>query len=307
MTGGIMMQNENREKYAEMDINQKKELIKKLRIIHPRFKKAMELIKRCHDSTSISADPQCMLITGPSGSGKSTILECYIRFHDKLIYEPTRTKKVILWAEVPSPTRITTLLETMLEQLGDPFPTRGTIGNKNHRLVNLIKDCGVELIMLDEFQHFVNTENEKVNYEVADCFKSLINRTKVPVVLFGLEKAGIVLESNKQLKRRFSMRYLLSPFGYEDENRIKEFRLLMRQMDTLLPFVNLAGLDNPDFADRIMAATGGIMNSIMKLIREAALIALEQGKDKIEITDLAKAYQLHAYIMKENDNNPFLK
>lgn len=300
------MQTDTRQKYSSMDLVQKKEQIRNLRIAHPRFKKALDLIKRCHDSSSISDDPQCMLITGPSGSGKSTIFETYRQFNDKIIYESTRTKRVVLWAEIPSPTRISTFLETMLEQLGDPAPTRGTIGNKNHRLVNLIKDCRVELIMLDEFQHFVNTENQKVNYDVADCFKSLINRTKVPVVLFGLDDAKTVLECNPQLKRRFSMRYSIPPFGYEEENRKKEFRMLMKQLDILLPFEHIAGLENPDFADKIMTATGGIMNSIMKLIKEAALIALEQEKDQIEMIDMAKAYQLHSYILQGEDKNPFI-
>lgn len=307
MIGGTLMQTDTREKYSSMDLVQKKEQIRNLRIAHPRFKKALDLIKRCHDSSSISDDPQCMLITGPSGSGKSTIFETYRQFNDKIIYESTRTKRVVLWAEIPSPTRISTFLETMLEQLGDPAPTRGTIGNKNHRLVNLIKDCRVELIMLDEFQHFVNTENQKVNYDVADCFKSLINRTKVPVVLFGLDDAKTVLECNPQLKRRFSMRYSIPPFGYEEENRKKEFRMLMKQLDILLPFEQLAGLENPEFADRIMTATGGVMNSIMKLIKEAALISLEQEKEQIEMIDMAKAYQLHSYILQGEENNPFVK
>lgn len=304
--GHMSMSTDTRQKYQMMDIEQKKEQIKHLRIIHPRFHKALQLIKRCHESTAISTDPQCMLITGPSGSGKSTIFETYIRKHDRMIYEETRTKKVVLWAEIPSPTRISTFLETMLEQLGDPFPMRGTIGNKNHRLVNLIKDCRIELIMLDEFQHFVHTENQKINYEVADCFKSIINRTKVPVVLFGLKQAESVLECNPQLKRRFSMKYSLPPFGYEDDTRVQEFRILMKHLDNILPFENLSGLDTPDIADRIMHATGGIMNSIMKLVREAALIALEQEKDKIEMIDLAKAYQLHEWIFGGTGSNPFL-
>ena len=73
--GHMSMSTDTRQKYQMMDSEQKKEQIKHLRIIHPRFHKALELIKRCHESTAISTDPQCMLITYPSGSGKSTILK----------------------------------------------------------------------------------------------------------------------------------------------------------------------------------------------------------------------------------------
>ena len=47
-----------------------------------------------------------MLITGVSGSGKSTIFDAYIQLKDRIVYEETRTRKVILWAEIPSPTTI---------------------------------------------------------------------------------------------------------------------------------------------------------------------------------------------------------
>ena len=70
-----------------------------------------------------------MLITGPSGSGKSTIFETYIRKHDRLIYEETRTKKLFCGQRFQAQHELI-FLETMLHQLGDPFPMKGTIGNK---------------------------------------------------------------------------------------------------------------------------------------------------------------------------------
>ncbi|WP_316572084.1 TniB family NTP-binding protein [Neobacillus sp. YIM B06451] len=292
--------------YSSMTIEQKMEKIKTIRIVHPRFKKILDAIKECHESTAISKDPQCMLITGPSGSGKSTLLESYIQFHDRVTFDGTQTKRKILGSEIPSPTKIPAFLEAMLEQLGDPFPNSGKVGNKNRRLVKQIKNCGVELIMLDEFQHFVHRENQKINFEVADCFKSLINRTKVPVVLFGLEDAETVLESNPQLKRRFSMRETLPPFGVENTQRIREFQMLLHQIDKQLPFDELTGIGEENFANRIMYATDGIMNSIMKLIRNAALNAIKQGKEKIDLTDLAKSYHMHSYILKGKENNPFI-
>ena len=78
------------------------------------------------------------------------------------------------------------------------------------------------------------------------------------------------------------MKYSLPPFGYEDNTRVQEFRTLMKHLDNILPFENVSGLDTPDIADRIMHVTGGIMNSIMKLVREAALIALEQEKIRLK-------------------------
>ncbi|PWW30563.1 TniB protein [Cytobacillus oceanisediminis] len=291
----------------ELSIDEKMAKIKNIKIVHPRFQQGLDRIRKCHLSLESSPDPQCMLVTGPSGSGKSTLFNIYAQMYDKLIYDSTRTKKVILWGEIPSPTRINTFLEMMLEMLGDPYPTRGTIGNKNHRLVNLIKDCRVELIMLDEFQHFVSSVNKKVNNDVAECFKSLVNRTNVPVVLFGLEESELVINENVQLKRRFSMRHPISPFSYDNPKKVEEFRMLLNHIDQMLPFNEFSGLRHENIADRMMYATNGLMNSIMKIIREAALIAVNENREKIELKDLSDAYLLHSAILKGKKENPFVE
>ena len=288
-----------------MSKEEKYNKIKNIKVLYPRFNRGLDLIERCHHSTVISRDPQCLLITGPSGSGKSTIFEAYKQMHDRIVYEETRTKKVILSAEIPSPTTIVSFLEVLLEQLGDPFPTKGSKGDKNRRLVNLIRDCGVELIMLDEFQHFFHPKNKKINYDVSDCFKSLVNQTKVPVVLFGLSESKHVLDCNPQLKRRFSMVYNLSPFRFEDELSMNEFAKLLYSIDQQLPFEELSGLAQGDMMERFYFATNGLMDSIMKLIRDATNFAIEQEKTKIELEDFAKAFNFHAHLHEGKSRHPF--
>lgn len=296
---------QNRDIYQSMSKEDKYKKIKNMRIIYPRFKKGLELIERCHQSILSSNDPQCLLITGLSGSGKSTIFDAYIKKHDKIVYEETRTKKVILSAEIPSPTTIISFLEALLEKLGDPFPTSGNKGNKHRRLVNLIRDCGVELILLDEFQHFVHPHNKKINYDVSDCFKSIVNLTKVPVVLFGLSESKDVLNCNPQLKRRFSMVYNLSPFGCDAEGQRIEFAKLLYNIDQQLPFEEWSGLASEDMIERFYDATGGLMDAIMKLIKDAARFAIDDRKTKIEVMDLARAYNLHSHLHDGKNKHPF--
>jgi len=296
---------QNREIYSAMSKEDKYKKVKGIRILYPRFNRGLDLIEKCRQSTTNSKDPQCLLITGSSGSGKSSIFDTYKDMNDKTVYEETRTKKVILSAEIPSPTTIMSFLEALLEELGDPFPTRGTKGNKHLRLIKLIKDCGVELIMLDEFQHFVHPEKKKVNYDVSDCFKSLVNQTKVPVVLFGLSESKHVINCNPQLKRRFSIVYDLSPFGIEEDSRVNEFAKLLYNIDQQLPFEELSGFANEEMLERFYYATDGLMDSIMKLVREASIYAINGEKTKIDLSDLARAYNLHSHLHEGKSKHPF--
>ncbi|TDK61790.1 hypothetical protein E2K98_12955 [Bacillus salipaludis] len=303
------MSTEDRQVYATMDIKQKKAHLYNLLIQHPRFKKALTKIRHCHESKEISNEPLCMFVTGQSGCGKSKIFETYINKYSKTLYGQTGTKKNILSAKIPSPVRISTFTEALLDKLGDPYPTSGKLGNKIHRLQKLIIKCEVELIMLDEFQHFVKTEKPKDMYHVADNFKSLINETGVSVVLFGLDEAEKIFSENKQLGRRFTIKEVIFPFNYNDQASINEFRALLSQIDRKLPFVELAGLGTAELADKIMIATNGVMNSIMKLIKDAALNALIQDKEKIDMADLAMSYDLHSFFLSglvEKKANPFI-
>ena len=47
--------------------------------------------------------------------------------------------------------------------MGDPGATKGTIGAKERRLVRFFKElCKVELLILDELQHFFDRDNQKL-------------------------------------------------------------------------------------------------------------------------------------------------
>ncbi|OCA92595.1 TniB family NTP-binding protein [Pseudobacillus wudalianchiensis] len=283
----------------------KEEKIKKIdlmRIQHPNFKEALKKISLCHKSKLKSADPQCLLITGNYGTGKTTILNYYVKQNQKEMALENTTKKAILYGSIPSPTRINTFLEAMLDHLGDPYAIKGTIGNKQYRLVNLIKDSEVELIMLDEFQHFVH-RNHQVNHDVADCFKSIINETKVPVVLLGLDESEKVLNDNGQLKRRFSFRHHLADFNCRNAEATSQFRILLHSIDKSLPFEKLSGLKEVDMWEKFENATKGNMSALMKIIRTAAIEAVEANDKFISEKRFAKAFELHSFIM--NGENPF--
>lgn len=275
-----------------------------LRIAHPEFKKALDLIGMCHETHLDYSEPQCLLITGNYGTGKSSIMEMYLQKHQKIIPLERTTKVAILAGDIRYPTTINTFLESMLDHLGDSHPTKGTIGNKQHRLIKYISDSEVELIMLDEFQHFVNRDgNDKINHSVADCLKSIINSTKVPVVLIGMDESEKVLKANGQLKRRFSFRHHLSGFNCVNAESTDYFRILLNNLDKKLPFENLAGLKEHGMWEKFNAATNGNMFSLMKIIRTAAKDAVKADQKKIEMEYFSSAFEFHSSIM--HGKNPF--
>lgn len=83
----------------------------------------------------------------------------------------------------------------MLDALGDGAAERGTAVNQTLRVIKMVNDCGVEIIILDEFQHFIDSDSKIILDSVSNWLKDLINETKKPkgghVNITGVGLAGI--------------------------------------------------------------------------------------------------------------------
>lgn len=85
----------------------------------------------------------------------------------------------------------------------------------------LLKNLGVEMLVLDEAQHLVDYRRNGA-YEAADWIKSLMNETSIAFVLIGLKRTENLLPANEQLRhgtatvaydRFYLLRYYVSSFS----------------------------------------------------------------------------------------------
>jgi hypothetical protein len=271
-------------------------------LYHPRFKGLMNRFDACRRSKGDTAEPECMLLLGPSGAGKSTLMKQYLRRHPRSI-EEDGTVIPALEVTIPVPATIKNVATRLLHGLGDPLADRGTLDNKTLRLYRYLAACRVELLLLDEFQHLIDRESDRVLATVSDWLKNLITETGVPVVLIGLPKSQHVLNANEQLKRRFSAQTSLQPFRYDSEDDRLEFYRLLDKIDRSLPFPSPSGF--AAMADRFYAASQGLIAHVMKVVRGAAHEAIDLGLDRVDRRLLAKAYA-ERILGESNAPNPFL-
>ncbi|WP_171720926.1 TniB family NTP-binding protein [Paenibacillus phytohabitans] len=289
---------------------EKLRFVDSIRVIYPRFKETMDLIEEVHQTSLYSPNPASLLITGETGSGKTTLFKTYIEQHSKVSSKVVEgiqcSTKNILHISIPYPVRYTILTERLLTELGDPYPNKGTVAQKDKRLTTLIKQNQVQLVMLDEFQHFVDRDRRKVMLGVSDWFKSLMNETNIPFILFGLDSSNEVLDVNPQLSRRVN-RKEITPFGYGSSGEKNEFQRLMFEIDKQVAkvFESTSDLADETCCERFMYATNGAMNSIMSLVRQGAKNALAREAERIELVDLARAYEKVTYVNRGKSLNPF--
>ena len=291
---------------SEMTMTERLKIANQIYVSYPRFKEILSAIEYCHHFSCCKDEPECMFLSGQTGVGKSTIYRTYANKYSRRVTKEG-TIVPILAITIPAPVTVKTVVTKMLWELGDPAYEKGTIGNQTIRLISLIKDCGVELIILDEFQHFIDRDSSKILKTVSDWLKTLILDTNLPIILIGLPEAEQVLQlkSHSQLSRRFANRYYLSPFDWQSDKGL-EFRTFLHLLESSLPLSEASNLASSEMALRFYYASDGIIAYVMKLIRYGTYLALKQGQEKLDLNILGAAFEQYVSADKPDKVNPFV-
>src|ERR1700690_2376306 len=155
---------------------EKVRLIENIVIQSPGFKNIITRINECHERSKYTSEPRCLFITGETGYGKTTIGKFYAKDYPRVV-KADGTIVPVLRSTISSPATIKSMGTWLLRDLGDPMPDRGTTPSITMRLCKLIKECRVELLILDEFQHLIDKDTEKVLKSSADWLKNILNDT----------------------------------------------------------------------------------------------------------------------------------
>lgn len=284
---------------------EKEDYIDTLFITYGRLNEMIKAVEAVH-KTYKKHEPEGLFIKGEAGVGKSTVRKTYAAMHPPIRSNGT-TKVPVLAAVAPMPAAIGTLAQELLAQLGDPCPWTGTVGSKTGRLRDLIDTCGVQLIILDEFQHFIEPEGHKLLLNTANWLKNLIQLTNVPVVLIGMPHSECIFhcKDQGQLLRRFKKWRSIEPFSWETKELQHEFRTVLNSLDDSLPLPEKSMLAFYDTAFRIMYATDGIIDYVTTLVKKAAKLAVKDNMPQITNDHLADAFDEELINVMAHKKNPF--
>jgi|SoiMethySBSTD1v2_1073268.scaffolds.fasta_scaffold04443_10 Bacterial TniB protein. len=298
--------NSDRKKYKNMSIEDRIRLVEDLYIHFPRNDAALKAIKECHEHAKVANEAEGLLVQGDTGAGKTTIIRLYAREHQRTLTDEGSIVPV-LCASVPVPATCKSLATALLTAIGDPAAERGTQISQTNRLTRYFQACNIELLILDEFQHFQDRDSKKILKTVSDWLKLLMDQTRVPIVLSGLPYSHTILDAvgNEQLQRRFAARIDLEPFGYETSAERQDFRRFLNAIDDNLPLAEKSNLADPATTLCIYEATNGVVANVMKLIRRATVIALESNSEILTFEILSLSYEQWLAANNPSKPNPF--
>ena len=261
-------------------------------IRHTRFNELHQDIELCQQLSRLADEAQCMSLEGRPGTGKTTLVKNYADTFPRDESSVT-TRLPVFYMETPSPVTVKGMAARMLEVIGDPAAHRGPLWAMNSRLIEYLKLCQVQLVILDDFHHLIDKETERILEAVSDWLKVLIKETRVPFLVVGLEgRVELILNSNEQLSRLFAMRETLQPFAWDpgDVTAAQAFAAFVQVVETGIQFPLSTELPRPELLHRLHYATAGVVGYVMNLIRFAVWLADRQQADVLSLAILSQAF-----------------
>ena len=291
--------------YSEQ-VNEQIKAIQEIFVAAPVLQSIIDQMKECRDLAKLNGyniEPDCLLVTGETGVGKTTLIQQYMSKSPRVILED-RTQIPVLSTYLPTTKSDKDVIAHLLRELGDPAEGEGGTATKlTKRFVGLLKETGVELVIIDEFHHAIETQSEMVIYKVADLLKNIVSDSKIPMVLFGMPWSKHILSANLQLAGRFDLHKRITHYT---KDNFTDFRKFLNKVDQRLPFEKSSDLATEELAFRLFAASKGNMRRLMKgLIRRAAIKAVVAGQPNIPIEYFAEQFNLIEPELS-NEHNPFL-
>lgn len=274
-------------------------LLDKVVIPHPAWMHAMQGIQDCVSKSEVYREPVGSLLLSEGGMGKTTVCRAILaQMPHTTKIEQGQEKTIIpaFYAEVPSPATVKTVAASLLTKLNDPSPLAGNTAQMTQRLCKLLTACETKLVLLDEFHHLfdIRQTRTRINHNVCNWIKSLVNETKVTFCLVGLPQFAPILAIDSQLGRRFPLEFALSALRVGTSTESGPLLPFLTQIkQTLLnklQFQAVPHLDRYDIALQVYAATGGSPAFIMALTKEAARFALDAKTNLLTLEDFALAW-----------------
>lgn len=271
---------------------------------HRRYREAMHAMAELHLRRRKHGVGGGLLLTGPSGAGKSTMERAYLDSFPR-VHETERTHIPVLLVSVPSSPTSRSLASAILEALGYKKAHRGTAQDMTARILELFIRCGVEMVLLDEFQHLFYAPSLNAFRDVTDWLKNFLEATKVGMVACGLPAAEAVVNSNEQLARRFSARIRVAPFAFDQAEDFQEFRGVLKALALHLPFPTETPLHESNLARRIHVGSYGLIDYVIKILEGAVSAASIAGLDTIDLQALAAGFRNRVWRDVPEHLNPF--
>lgn len=217
-----------------------------------------------------------LLIIGRTNNGKTQILKRFCELHpatdnigDGAVSVP------VLYVQAPTVPDERRLYTDILDKLFAKYSYSDHPAKLLSRVKDLLSKVGVRMLIIDELNNLVSGTTARQR-QFLTVLKYLSNELQIPLVGAGTEDAVRAIQTDPQLSNRFTPITLPRwPMG-------ADFRRLMATCEQVIPLRSPSNLSDKAIAADIWARADGTIGETMRLLKDAAKLAIQTGHEKID-------------------------
>jgi hypothetical protein len=277
-------------------------------ISHKAFKTGMEALRHTHGLSGLEGGG--MIVEGVPGVGKTTLLNNYVAdVYRQLATEPHDAETIwlpVLKERIPGRPTIPRLIEKLLRGVNHVKPRSRNRETMEDRLHTLIEEQGVEMLILDEYQHLLRTD--KYADDTLKFLKVFADDHKLALVFAGLPCGAKVLDAHPEIRERLSFDHvILRPFDMANTDNYIDYVKYIKGIESKLTEIGVdcCDLSTEDFLPRLLLATQGKPRLIARLILRM-LIAFGNSKS-ITQSEFERTFSKIPFNSHLKNFNPFNK
>jgi replication-associated recombination protein RarA len=242
------------------------------------YTRAREIMKRI--CTLLSYPPRsrmpCLLVYGDPGMGKTTIIQKVLRDYgtaddSQIGFSP----RPLVGIQMPPEPVGKDFYHEILRAMGS-VGIQSTGFSPMERVRGIAKQTGLRVLVIDEI-HNMLAGTFRQQRIMLHALRFLANDLQLALVCVGTEEAKNALQTDQQLQDRFDAVRL--PRWKEGA----ELAQLLKAFATQLPLREASPLWEPTFRKRILELTDGITVRMCRVIESAAISAIENGVERIDL------------------------
>jgi GTPase SAR1 family protein len=246
------------------------------------YTRAQQIIRQCDDLLIYprSLRMPCLLIVGRANNGKSSIIQRFIQRHPPISDASGGYGGHIAWIAMPSAPTESNFWSEVLFSLHIAHRADKRSDLKRHEALDAMRTANTRMLVIDEMNHLTNAGKDagKLLAEI----KTLTSAMRIPILASGTTAAIHALRSEPQLMTRFE------PVSLDRWTLNTEYRRFLESYERLLPLPARSNLASRELATKIYGMAQEAIGDTVDLLKEAAAVAIEDGKDRIDASTLDK-------------------
>lgn len=217
-----------------------------------------------------------LLVVGDTNNGKTMLVQRFCSQHpadDNPSGDGIRVP--VLFVQAPPIPDEGRFYNAILELLFAPYKPNDRVDKKQFQVIKLLKYVGLRMLVIDEIHH-VLAGNLNRQRTFLNVLKYLGNELQVPIVAAGTRDAFRALQTDPQLANRFEPA-LLPRWEFDTD-----FLRLLASFERMLPLREPSALHDTTLATKLFSMSEGYIGELSRLLTNAAVHAVETGRERID-------------------------